>query len=143
MCRKRLGWEPLPLASSDNGLVFAVHDAEPFANPSDYRILLNDWPYESLNEDITHLVVWLKMRIPEDPTIGALTCESKALIQKFVDEVFVQRLGKEATSAEERVVWFKNYSALQSVKWLERIHVLVQGLPRATLLEWTGETESQ
>jgi hypothetical protein len=38
---------------------FTPASSVPFADPSDYRVLTNDWPY-GLTPDITHLVVWLR-----------------------------------------------------------------------------------
>ena len=55
-------------------------------------------------------------------------------------EDFVKRLELEGDAeAGERVLWFKNWIALQSVRGLERIHVLVRDVPEAIIEEWTGE----
>jgi hypothetical protein len=52
-----------------------------------------------------------------------------------VTRTFVRRLGGDA----QRVVWFKNWVQLQSVRALEHIHVLVKDATQADLEFWTGE----
>lgn len=107
----------------------------PFADPSDYRVLLNDWPY-GLEPDITHIVVWVRTLIPIDPDDGDLTTESRAVVGDFVKRYFVDTLGP---GGENQVIWFKNWVALQSVRSLEHIHVLVHNVDDDTLERWTGE----
>lgn len=70
-----------------------------------------------------------------------MTPESRKLIDAFVEAVFVYRLerDKSQTPAGERVLWFKNWGALQSVSGLEHIHVLVRDVAEGTVQEWTGE----
>ena len=105
----------------------------PFADPSDYKILRNDWPY-GVAPGIVHLVVWLRTPIPAREDNGDLTDESRRLIEEFVGRTFVARLG-----ARSQVLWFKNWSALQTIRTLEHFHVLLRNVPEGLLLEWTGE----
>lgn len=128
-------WEPLPLSSTTTGPIFACRSCIPFANAEDYRILKNDWPY-GVTSNITHLVVWLKTRIPTQESDGDLTPESRRILQDFVRRTFEERLAKDGDS-EDRVLWFKNWSKLQSVRGLEHIHVLVRDVPQSILNEWT------
>lgn len=107
----------------------------PFEDPSDYKVLINDWPYAT-EPDITHLVVWTRTLIPTDPDKGDLTPESRALIKDFVKWYFVDPLGP---GGEERILWFKNWVALQSVRTLEHFHVMVRGVDEVMLERWTGE----
>jgi len=107
----------------------------PFHNPSDYKILLNDWPY-GLESNITHLVVWSKTPIETDCENGDVTEESRRVIEGFVERMFVTRLGK---GGEDRVMWFKNWVRLQSVRALEHVHVLVKDARREDLEFWTGK----
>lgn len=109
----------------------------PFADPTDYKILFNDWPYGT-TPDITHLVVWLKTPFRVYPRDGSLTPESREDIERFVHETFVRRLEK-LGGADDRVLWFKNTTDLQSVRALEHFHLFVRGVDRSILLEWTGE----
>lgn len=93
-----------------------------------------------MTPDITHIVIWLKNRIPvDDHSGGDVTPESRKLIQEFVQRTFVKRLEREFADASDRVIWFKNWIALQSVRSLEHIHVLVRDVPDEIIIEWTGE----
>ncbi|KAL8646613.1 MAG: hypothetical protein Q9226_006780 [Calogaya cf. arnoldii] len=124
-------------------VVYKACDPTPFADPKDFRILPNDWPYGSFGPGITHLIVWSKPRIATDPETGFVTPESKELIDAFVDRTFVKRLELEGDAdAGERVLWFKNWGALQSVRGLEHIHVLVKDVLEAIIEEWTGEMKA-
>lgn len=107
----------------------------PFEHPSDYRVLINDWPY-GLTPGITHIVVWSRTLIPTDPDSGDMTPESRDTVAKFVERYFVNSLGSEGG---DRVMWFKNWVALQSVRALEHIHVIVRDVEPALLAEWTKE----
>lgn len=79
-------------------------------------------------------MVWSKTPIPTDPGSGDVTDESRRIIREFVDRTFVKRLGD-----DERVVWFKNWVQLQSVRALEHVHVLVRGATKEDLEFWTGK----
>lgn len=106
----------------------------PFENEADYKVLLNDWPY-GLEEGITHIVVWSRTLIETESERGDLTEESRRVLGDFVKRRFVDDL----EDGEDRVLWFKNWVALQSVRALEHIHVLVRGVDDDTLEKWTGE----
>ncbi|CAM1502918.1 Fc.00g076940.m01.CDS01 [Cosmosporella sp. VM-42] len=114
---------------------FTPESTVPFEKPSDYRVLLNDWPY-GLDPEITHIVVWLRTIIPTDPETGDMTPQSRELVWSFVKRTFVDSLGP---GGESQVLWFKNWVALQSVRSLEHIHVLVRNVDDDTLEKWTGE----
>ncbi|KAH8667635.1 hypothetical protein BGZ60DRAFT_528925 [Tricladium varicosporioides] len=107
----------------------------PFEDPSDYRVLLNDWPY-GFPQNITHMIVWTRTPIQTDSDRGDITPESRKLIEGFIERYFTNRLGHDA---EHRVIWFKNWVALQSVKTLEHIHVLVRDVDPSLIEEWTRE----
>lgn len=82
---------------------------------------------------------------------GWVTESSRALIDEFVQWKFVDRLRGLAKSASEsgkgddeedvrdRVLWCKNWTALQSVRSLEHIHVFVRNVPDEVIVEWTGD----
>lgn len=143
MCAERLRWTPLPESSAESGPVFDYQDPTPFASPNDFRILRNDWPYGSFEPAITHLIVWSKPRIQTDPKSGSMTPESSGLINAFVDRTFVKRFEREDPQAAVKVLWFKNWGALQSVRGLEHIHVLLKDVPEGIVEEWTGEKAAQ
>lgn len=86
---------------------------------------------------ISHLVVWLKTRLAVEGEEGQLTAESRALVDGFVKKVFEERLAQHGLSGD-RILWFKNWVGLQSVRGVEHVHVLVRQVPRAILGEWTG-----
>ncbi|PWY71690.1 hypothetical protein BO70DRAFT_365091 [Aspergillus heteromorphus CBS 117.55] len=130
ICKQRLGW-PLPTP---------FKNPTPFADPSDYKILRNDWPY-GMSPGITHLVVWLRTPVAVKEENGDVTDESRALIEGFVQRTFVARIADADGDGDagDRVLWFKNWTALQSVRSLEHVHVLVRDVPEELLWEWTGE----
>ena len=80
-------------------------------------------------------MVWSKTPIPTDAETGDVTDESRRIIRDFVDRIFVKQLD----SDEDRVVWFKNWVQLQSVRALEHIHVLVRDATKDDLHFWTGK----
>lgn len=109
----------------------------PFEDPSDYRVLINDWPY-GLAPGITHIVVWSRTPIPADAEIGDMTPESRKTAGEFVKRYFVDSLGP---GGEDKVMWFKNWVALQSVRTVDHIHVLVRDVEPAVLQQWAEEQE--
>lgn len=134
ICQRRLGWQ---LPTDETAPVFK--NPIPFADPADYKILRNDWPY-GLAKGIAHIVVWSRTPIPVQDENGVITSESHALIEDFVQRTFVDRLAKDGVEdPKSHVLWFKNYTALQSVRGLEHVHVLVRDVPDQYLHEWTGE----
>jgi len=115
---------------------FTYISSTPFHNPQDYKILINDWPY-GLTKDVTHLVVWSKTPIATDAKTGDMTPHSRTVIENFIERMFVDRLGGD----RQRVLWFKNWVALQSVRALEHVHVLVRNVGQEDLEHWTGQTK--
>jgi len=83
-------------------------------------------------------VVWSRTPIPTDPETGDMTAESRKTVADFVKRYFVDTIGADG---EDRVLWFKNWVALQSVRALEHIHVLVRDVESALLQEWAAERE--
>lgn len=114
---------------------FTPVSTTPFADPADYKVLINDWPYAT-EPGITHLVVWTRTMIPTTPEKGDMTPESRRLIGEFVQRYFIDSLGP---GGRDQVLWFKNWVALQSVRTLEHFHVMVRGVDDDMLERWTGE----
>ncbi|KAK2749462.1 hypothetical protein FQN57_006396 [Myotisia sp. PD_48] len=169
ICQERLGWvrrsekmqnHEISKQEDSGGISLIAQTAEeessfefknpiPFADPEDYTILRNDWPY-GLNANIVHLVVWLKNRIPVDNEKGDPTTESKKLIEEFVYKTFTQKIflsqskgAKEdniKVLADEKVLWFKNKKKWQSVGGIEHIHIMLQDVAESLVFEWTGQT---
>ena len=119
--------------SMEQGPIFHIQNPTPFADSRDYKILINDWPY-GLEEGIVHVVVWLKNRLAVDTTNdkGDLEWRSRILVESFVKKMFVEKLGE---GAEDKVMWFRNWTGLQSVRGIDHIHVLVRGVRRETVEE--------
>jgi hypothetical protein len=117
---------------------FSPASSIPFDNESDYRVLINDWPY-GLTPGIAHIVVWSRTGIDTDPKTGNMTAESRQIVANFVKRYFVNKLGPEG---DAKVLWFKNWVALQSVRALEHIHVMVKDTSEDLLTEWTRELDA-
>lgn len=64
-----------------------------------------------------------------------MTDESRRVIKDYVKKTFVDRLDGD----EGRVLWFKNWVQLQSVRALEHVHVLVRNASGEDLEHWTGD----
>ncbi|KAL9012920.1 MAG: hypothetical protein Q9180_009057, partial [Flavoplaca navasiana] len=62
---------------------------------------------------------------------------SRQLIEDFVQHTFKDRLEQE-NGAEDRVMWFRNWTGLQSVRGMDHIHVLVRDVSKEIMDEWTG-----
>lgn len=108
-------------------------------DPADYKILRNDWPYAT-SADIAHLVIWLKTPFAVSEPEGLLLPEGRAQIESFVNQTFAGPLqAAYEKDGDDRVLWFKNWSALQSVGALEHFHCFVRGAEERLLSEWTGE----
>ena len=133
--KERLKWEPLPSSTDQTGPQFDVKNPVPFADEADYRILGNDWPY-GFAPGIKHIVVWLKTRLESEPTKGDMTPKSRQQVEDFIQTKFIDRV-KDLPGTQERVIWFKNWTALQSVPGMEHVHVLVRDVPQKIIREWT------
>ncbi|KAI1661792.1 hypothetical protein F4813DRAFT_173144 [Daldinia decipiens] len=116
---------------------FKPASTTPFEDSSDYRVLINDWPY-GMMPNMTHIVVWSRTTIPTDPETGDMTTESRDTVKNFVKMFFVDKLGP---AGDDKVLWFKNWVALQSVRALEHIHIIVRDVDKDTLDKWTEELD--
>lgn len=135
--KERLEWTPTDAKATPP--VFEVRNQELFADENDFKVLRNDWPY-GLEKGMTHLVVWLKNVVPINEATGDLTTTSRRDIAGFVEKRFVQRLKLVAglNDPSDRVAWFKNPVALQSVRGVDHVHVMVRDVPEAIIEEWTA-----
>ena len=133
--KERLYWQPLHTSTTETGPLFDTDSDVPFGSAKDFTILYNDWPY-GMSPGITHLVIWLKTRVAVEGKEGYLTAESRDLIDEFVNRTFVDRVQDDG-SASHKVMWFKNWVGLQSVRGVEHVHVLVRNVSQSILNEWT------
>ena len=107
----------------------------PFTNPNDYKILFNDWPY-AIEPDVSHLVVWTKFLIEDDPTTDDLSDKSREMLEDFVLKTFCDEA--KGGVSREHVVWFKNWKSLKSVHALEHFHVMLFKASKEFLASVTG-----
>ncbi|KAK4659130.1 hypothetical protein QC762_107490 [Podospora pseudocomata] len=107
---QRLGWEHPIIPKGD----------EPFECEEDVKILRNDWPY-GIDGKIVHLVVWVKFELEAEGEKGDLTEKETKVVGEWVRKKFVVEGGLE----EGRVVWFRNWTCLKSVKSVEHFHVML------------------
>ncbi|KAF2404655.1 hypothetical protein EJ06DRAFT_579239 [Trichodelitschia bisporula] len=116
---RRLGWSDLTPACS-----------VPFTDPTDVKILYNDWPY-GVDARIVHLVVWTKFALAETED-GDLTPQAREAVEAYVERAFVERVGR------DRVAWFKNWRSLKSVHAVEHFHVMLYEPEEAFVRSVTG-----
>lgn len=83
-----------------------VADGKPFEKGSDLSVKRNDWPY-GIDERISHLVVWTKFALEEDPEMGGdLTDRQRKEIDDYVEKTFRVQCGKDNVShSRALVVW--------------------------------------
>jgi Protein of unknown function (DUF3605) len=113
----------LPSAASNAPPTFETKGDTSFSERSDYRILLNDWPY-GVEPTIKHICVWLKIPLDSDET-GGLSEEGSNIARDFIHRTFEVPLGVEG---QDKVLWFQNPTAFQSVRAISHLHVFVRGL---------------
>ena len=63
----------------------------PFSEPSDVKILYNDWPY-GVDQKIVHLVIWTKFDLEDDPLTDDLTPKARKEIENYVNTTFCSRV---------------------------------------------------
>jgi hypothetical protein len=129
LLQKRLYWEALPSTDPSSPPAFTFKNPVAFADRSDYRILINDWPY-GFAHGIKHVCVWLKVRLPMVEETGDLADNGREMVNEFVKKTFAQCLDVEG---QDRVLWFKNWPAIQSVRGVEHIHVLLKDVDEEKL----------
>jgi hypothetical protein len=137
--QERLAWTPKDPDQPVSAHSFTHHSTVPFQDDRDYAILPNDWPY-GFEPGIKHILVWSRTPIAVDDTLGDVTSESKRLIEEFVESQFIRALAAEdgisLVEAKSRVMWFKNWVSLQSVRGVDHVHVLVKNAPESLLQQW-------
>lgn len=118
-----------------SGPAFSVRNPKPFADGDDYKVLVNDWPY-GLAPGIRHIIVWLKTRLRSEPIRGDITPQSRQQVEQFIQTKFVDRV-KDLPGPKDKIMWFRNWTALQSVPGMEHVHVLIRDVPESIVQEWT------
>lgn len=81
-----------------------VADGKPFEKDSDLSVKRNDWPY-GIDERISHLVVWTKFPLEEDPKMGRdLTDRQRKQIDDYVEKTFRVHCGNDNVSHSHALV---------------------------------------
>ena len=90
---------------------------------------------------ILHLLVWLKTPLESEGEKGDLSPVARASVDAFVTERFVRDVDDVMGSGQgsKRVLWFKNWLSLQSVRGVDHVHVLVKDVPNAVVRRWVGD----
>jgi hypothetical protein len=110
----------------------------PFTDPSDFKILFNDWPYGT-DPDVVHLVVWTKFDLEDDPATQDLAPKARAEIDEFVDRTFCRVA--DGGLEKDGVIWFRNWPSLKSFHALEHFHVMLYKADKEFLARITdGDT---
>lgn len=96
-----------------------------FTNGDDLKILRNNFPYY-FEPTVKHYCIWSKIPIPSDVNneLGDMSPTTKKIIESYVVKTFVQGFG----ISRNDLVWFRNWGALQSVKSISHIHVIINGV---------------
>jgi hypothetical protein len=123
-----LYWKPSSSVASNAPSIFETKGHESFSERSDYRILLNDWPY-GVKSGIKHICVWLKIPLDTDET-GGLTKRGSEIARDFIHKTFDVPLGVEG---QDKVQWFQNPTVFQSVRAISHLHVFVRGVDDGVL----------
>ena len=105
--QQRLHWQPSTSSTPASGLIFDHKDPIPFRNSDDYKMMPNDWPY-GLDAGISHLIVWLKIRLDVEPSRGDLTPSARVQVNDFIQKEFVEPV-QNLTGSADNVLWFKNW----------------------------------
>ncbi|GEQ68887.1 hypothetical protein JCM33374_g2556 [Metschnikowia sp. JCM 33374] len=125
-----LGWasEADVKGLADADIKVSSSGAGLFADASDLKIIRNDFPYY-FEENVAHLCVWTKRPIESDPnsSCGDISPETRAIIEKYIRQTFVEKAG----IPRENLLWFRNWEALQSVREISHVHVLVKDMTPA------------
>lgn len=126
LLQKVLHWIPedVDVHTPDSEAVKLVKydDPTPFSNENDVKITLNDFPYYIEGKTL-HFLIWIKFPMPPDPNsdIGDIDDSTKALIEQYVQRTFVEK----HHINRKNIVWWKNYTIIQSIKSIPHVHVLV------------------
>ncbi|KAH3671025.1 hypothetical protein OGAPHI_000736 [Ogataea philodendri] len=132
---RELKWVPqdVPLNTPSEQLIEAFvkpADSRMFANEADITIVQNTFPYY-VEPGVQHLCVWVKFPMPPDPQSdkGDISPKDKQLVEKYITNTFCNWLGIPRSD----LVWFKNWTSLQSVRSIPHIHVIIKDMDQDSL----------
>ncbi|KAH9905007.1 hypothetical protein F4778DRAFT_770232 [Xylariomycetidae sp. FL2044] len=128
--KEKLGWDKGTAAKSE---ILLQHE-------DDYKIIRNDWPY-AFTPDVCHLVIWSKVPFEINRETGLPSTETTKSVESFLDRVFGEGMG--CWRKDDRLLWFKQKVAFQSVPALEHIHVLLRKVDDDSVTKLTGQKMSE
>lgn len=98
-------------------------------NDDDVKIIYNKFPYYFENS-VLHLCVWSKLTIPNDVNspVGDISPLTKHIIERYLQNTFIDK----GVSPDD-ILWFRNWSSLQSVRSVSHIHVLLHDVDDSLL----------
>lgn len=92
-----------------------------FYNRDDEKIIYNKFPYY-FEDSVVHLCIWSKLTIPNDVNspVGDISPLTKRIIERYLQKTFIEK----GVSPDD-ILWFRNWSSLQSIRSVSHIHVLL------------------
>ncbi|KAG7193081.1 uncharacterized protein KQ657_001198 [Scheffersomyces spartinae] len=123
-----LGKNGLP---DDKDIIVKELNPTLFADPSDYKFLVNEYGYD-FPKNLIHLCLWFKNFMVPDPKsdVGDISIETKHVIERGL-----QNLLEPVGVKRDQYVWFKNWAALQSIRLLSHVHVVIVDLTSEQLAQ--------
>lgn len=117
---------------NDSDIVIKAEGSKLFENDNDLKVLYNHFPY-FFEDDVVHLCIWSKIPIPADPNspFGDISPETRMQIRDYLDRIISKRFG----ILFDNICFFKNWEALQSVKAISHVHVIIKGITKDQLKE--------
>ncbi|CAD1810017.1 N-acetylglucosamine-induced protein 1 [Candida parapsilosis] len=103
-------------------------------NDDDVKIIYNKFPYY-FEDSVVHLCIWSKLTIPNDVNspVGDISPLTKRIIERYLQKTFIEK----GVSPDD-ILWFRNWSSLQSVKSVSHIHVLLHDVDGGLLHKLLG-----
>ena len=105
-----------------------------FYNPDDIKIIYNKFPYY-FEDSVVHLCIWSKLTIPNDvnSTVGDISPLTKQIIERYLQKTFIDK-----GISKQDLVWFRNWSSLQSIRSVSHIHVLLHNVDNSFITKLIG-----
>ncbi|KAI5969031.1 hypothetical protein CANMA_001921 [Candida margitis] len=103
-------------------------------NDDDVKIIPNKFPYY-FEDSVVHLCVWSKLTIPNDADspVGDISPLTRRIIERYLEKTFIEK-----GVSEDNILWFKNWSSLQSVRSVSHIHVLLHDVDNGLIQKLLG-----
>ncbi|KAI5952995.1 hypothetical protein CANMA_005020 [Candida margitis] len=105
-----------------------------FYSDDDIKIIYNKFPYY-FKDSVIHLCVWSKLIIPDDINSpeGDISPLTKRIIERYLKKTFIDK-----GVSKNNLVWFRNWTSLQSVRSVSHIHVLLHDVDDGLIQKLLG-----